>query len=503
MGTLASRILGAARDAVLAAVFPKAATDAFVVAFTIPNALRVLLGEGAVSGAFVPVLTSVREAEGETEARTFLQHLSGVMIVVLALVSALGVATAPWLVEGYAGGYDDARFHTTVGLTRWVFPYIFFMGLAALATGALNASRRFAIPAFAPVFLNIALITAALGLTPLLRSSEWPVVYALAFGALAGGALQLAFQLPALRSARLLRVPWPSFRDPRVRKAFGLLVPLLFGLGVYQVNVLLSRRLASFLPEGSQTYLYFGQRVAEIPQGLFAFAITSASLPVLSTLHSRGDEVGVKEAFRRALCLGLFLTVPATVAITLLAVPTAAVLFGRGAFEAPDIAATGSVLGFQALGIWAVGAVRTSVPMFHAMGDTRTPVYASAINLILFVSVAWSLLQPLGHDGIAIAFSVAAFGQLIALLSWLRVRVGGYGLGEVGGRVARFFLAALPMGLVVWLMRSLGDWSAGGTWANVVIYLATVAAGGAVYLAASWMLRVPELRAVAGSIGRT
>ena len=226
IGTLASRILGAARDAVLAAIFPKAATDAFVVAFTIPNALRVLLGEGAVSGAFVPVLTDVREREGEARARSFLQHLSGAMVLVLALVTALGVATAPWLVEGYAGGYDGTRFDTTIGLTRWVFPYIFFMGLAALATGTLNASRQFAVPAFAPIFLNIALIGAAFGVTPLLRSSQWPTVYALAFGALAGGALQLAFQLPALRSVGMLRIPWPKLSDPAVRRAFTLLVPL-------------------------------------------------------------------------------------------------------------------------------------------------------------------------------------------------------------------------------------------------------------------------------------
>ncbi|MEM1416108.1 MAG: murein biosynthesis integral membrane protein MurJ, partial [Myxococcota bacterium] len=275
VGTLSSRILGAVRDAVIAATFAVASTDAFWLAFTIPNALRVLLGEGAVSGAFVPVFTEVRERSGPDAARRFYARLAGAMLVVLALVGGLGVVLAPALVRLYAAGFDLETTALTVELTRWVFPYITLMGAAALVTGALHASGRFTAPAFAPVLLNVAFIAAAFGLREVAVGLGLPPIGALALGALAGGVLQLVVQLPSLRGAGLLVRPVPAFGDPDVRRAFGRLLPLLAGLGVYQLNVLMSRQLASFLPAGSLSYLFYGQRLVEIPQGMFALAIGS------------------------------------------------------------------------------------------------------------------------------------------------------------------------------------------------------------------------------------
>ncbi|MBW2404505.1 MAG: murein biosynthesis integral membrane protein MurJ, partial [Deltaproteobacteria bacterium] len=271
-GTLTSRILGAIRDAVVAAVFALGATDAFWLAFTIPNALRVLLGEGAVSAAFVPVFTEVREREGMARAKEFYRNLVGAMAVVLLVVTLAGVAGAPWLVKGYAWGFqrDEALFETTVALTRILFPYIFLMGISALMMGALYASKRFAAPAFAPVWLNICLIGAALLLAPMFVEFGWPAIFALAIG---------VSQLPSLAKETLLVRPRVGFGDIYVRKCARLMVPLMAGLGVYQLNVLLSRLFASFLPTGSVSYLYYGQRLAEIPQGMFALAIASAALP--------------------------------------------------------------------------------------------------------------------------------------------------------------------------------------------------------------------------------
>jgi hypothetical protein len=304
-GTLSSRILGAVRDAVVAAVFALGATDAFWLAFTIPNALRVLLGEGAVSAAFVPVFTEVREREGMARAKEFYRNLIGAMAVVLLVVTLFGIVGAPWIVKGYAWGFqrDEALFATTVALTRLLFPYIFLMGISALMMGALYASKRFAAPAFAPALLNISLIAGALLLAPLFLQFGWPAIFALAVGALLGGALQIVAQLPSLRKENLIVRPRIGFSDIYVRKCARLMVPLLAGLGVYQLNVLLSRLFASFLPTGSVSYLYYGQRLAEIPQGMFALAIASAALPSLSDAVAKGDEEEAKRLFRHALRL--------------------------------------------------------------------------------------------------------------------------------------------------------------------------------------------------------
>lgn len=502
-GTLSSRALGAIRDAVIAATFSLRATDAFFVAFTIPNALRVLLGEGAVSGAFIPVYTEVREREGAERARLFYARLVGAMILVLLSVATAGVLAAPWLVTLYAGGYDAERFDLTVLLTRIVFPYIFLMGLAALGMGALHSEKRFAVPSFAPALLNVALIAAALGASGLMPAVGLPAIAALAIGALVGGVLQVLVQLPVLQRVGLLVRPRLPGRDPYVRKAFALMVPLLASLGVYQLNILLSRLFASFLPEGSQSFLYYAQRLVEIPQGVFAFAIASAALPTLSVLRARGDDDAVRETFGYGLRLSLFVAIPSTVALVVLAEPTVTVFFGRNSFEPAYVSATAAALVMMAAGIWAVASVRTVVPMFHAYNDTRSPVVASAANLVVFVSTSLALMDSLGHVGLALANSLASFVQLVVLLVLLRRRVGPLGLRAVAKNAGRMVLCALPMGLVVFTIARAGDWSRGGNDpTNIALFVAAVAAGGLTYLALARLLRAPEYDDVVGAVLR-
>jgi putative peptidoglycan lipid II flippase len=504
-GTLTSRILGAVRDAVVAAVFALGATDAFWLAFTIPNALRVLLGEGAVSAAFVPVFTEVRERESMARAKQFYGNLIGAMAVVLLVVTVLGIACAPWIVKAYAWGFqrDEALFETTVALTRLLFPYIFLMGISALMMGALYASKRFAAPSFAPALLNICLIAAALLLAPMLVELGWPAIFALAVGALLGGALQIIAQLPSLRKANLIVRPRIGFGDIHVRKCARLMVPLLAGLGVYQLNVLLSRLFASFLPTGSVSYLYYGQRLAEIPQGMFALAIASAALPSLSDAVAKGDEEEAKRLFRHALRLSLFVAVPAAVALAVLAEPTATVFFGRGRYDAAAIHETTRSLVWQAAGIWAVASVRTIVPMFHAHNDTRTPVIASAFNLVAFVALSLVLMGPMQHAGLAAATTAAATIQLVALLWLLHKRSGDLGLAEVNASVLRIVVASAVMGAVVWTGASLGQWSNGGNDPrNVAVFGATVVIGLLTYLGVAAALGSPELRDLKAAIER-
>jgi len=503
-GTLTSRILGAVRDAVVQASFAVAMTDAFWLAFTIPNSLRVLLGEGAVSGAFVPVLTEVRTKEGEDRARLFYARLAGTMTLVLGAVVSVGVLFPEVFVHLFADESDRSAstFALTVELTAWVFPYIGLMGLAALVTGALHASKRFLAPSFAPALLNVAFIAAALTFVPLAERLGLAAVGALALGALLGGLLQLLAQLPSLRKARLLVIPRPSFSDPWVRTAFLRLGPMLAGLGVYQLNIILSRRFAWELPEGSVTYLFLGQRLVEIPQGMFALAIGSAALPTLAEHASRGAIDEAKSVFRYGLRLALFVAIPSSVALALLAEPSVSVLHGRGAFGSEQITQTARALVWLALGIAPVASVRTVVPMFHALGDTRSPVVASGLNLVVFVGVSLALMPSMQHAGLAVAISAAATAQLALLLLLLRRRVGRLGFREVVVSGGRALAAAAAMGGAVWACVQLGSWSDGATLHAAGVFTLAVVTGALVYLVVARLLGSPEVAAILGTLGR-
>lgn len=504
-GTLVSRVLGAGRDAVFAACFPVDATDAFFVAFTIPNALRGLLADGAVSSAFIPTYTDVRAKEGDEAAKTFYARLSGAMLAVLALVSVAGVVAAPALVTAYAEGYadDPELFATTVTLTRIVFPYIFFMGAAALGTGILNAHQRFAVPALAPALLNVALIAAPFVLVAPAAALGLPPIASLAIAAIAGGVLQMVAQWPALARLGAFSMPRIALSDPRVRRALALLGPLAIGLGIYQVNVMLSRLFTSYLPAGAQSYLYYGQRLVEIPQGMFALAIASAALPTLADLHSRGQTEELKKVFSFALRSSLFVGVPATVLLVALAEPIVSVLFQRGAFDRHDALETARSLAWQGAGVWAIACVRVVVPMFYAHGDTRTPLAGSATNLVAFVGLALALRGAMGHAGIAVAISAAGVVQLLVLMVLLRRKLGRLGLGAVAKSAGRIGVGALAMGAAGLGVAQLGQWARGG---NDLRNLAVLAAAGlaatAAYAIVLRLFRAPELDDLVAALRR-
>jgi len=495
-GTFASRLLGALRDAVIAAFFSINATDAFFVAFTIPNALRVMLGEGAVSNAFIPVFSEIKTREGEARAKAFYAALTGAMLVVLAVVTVVGIAAAPWLVPLYAAGYqaDPQKFRTTVSLTRLVFPYIFLMGIAALGMGALNTLKRFFVPAFAPALFNLAMIAAPFAFVPLALALGADPIAGLALSALVGGVLQVVAQFPALAKVDMLRRPVIDFSDPGVRKALGLLAPLMVGVGVYQINIMLSRLFASYLPEGSQSFLYYGQRLVELPQGMLALAIASATLPSLAELRNQGEHARAKDIFSYSVRLTLFIAIPASVGLTILALPTTCILFGRGAFGARQVALTAQSLAWMAAGVWAVAAVRCVVQMFFAYNDTRTPVICSAINLLIFASLSLVLLRPMKHAGIAAATSAAAIAQLCALLGLLTRRVGILPVKELVTSLMRILLASGLMGACVAFVSTWGHWDRGGNdLRNLAVYAAALTTAAVVYWGCSRLLRSPEL----------
>jgi putative peptidoglycan lipid II flippase len=495
LGTLGSRVLGALRDAVIAASFALPATDAFFVAWTIPNTLRRVLGEGAVSAAFIPIFSELKEREGEARARSYLQGFYGALLVLLLLASLLGVVFAPELTTLYAGGYrnDPDKFQTTVTLTRLVFPYILFAGLAALWMGVLNAMGRFAVPAFAPALLNAVLIIAPFTFVPLAVGFGMEPVIGLGLASLVGGALQVLAQLPSARQVGMLVAPRLAWADPAVRRSGALIVPLLLGTGVNQLNVLLSRLFASYLPTGSQSYLYYGQRLVEIPQGMFALAVASAALPSLATLRSRGAHDEAKQTFRYSLKLTLFVALPASVGLAALAGPTVTVLFARGSFSAGDAEATAAALVWLAAGVWAVAATHMATRLYYAYGDTRTPVVAAAVNLVVFLGSSLWLLPRLEHEAIALGSTLAAVAQLAWLLGWLPRRVGALGMGDVANSALRSLLASAAMGAVVFDLSRVGHWERGGNDPmNITLYLAVSAFGCLVYLAGARLLKVAE-----------
>jgi putative peptidoglycan lipid II flippase len=503
-GTLVSRLLGVVRESVIAACFPAAWIDLWVVAFTIPNTLRGLLAEGAASAAFVPVYSELRAREGEARAREFHARAVGAMVLVLAIVSLAGVFAAPALVVAFASGYldDAARYDATVGLTRLVFPYIFFMGMAALSAGALNAHQRFAVPALAPALLNVALIAAPFTMVPVAIALGLPAIGALGLGALVGGALHVVAQWPALAAVGLLQRPRLVLADPAVRRAMRLLVPVAAGLGVYQLNLMLSRTLASWLPEGAQTYLWFGQRLVEVPQGMFAMAVATAALPALSDLRARGEHEALRRTFREAFRTMLFVALPASVMLWALAEPIVTVLFQRGQFARADAVEAARSLAWQAAGVWAIASVRVVVPVFHAHGDTRTPVAASALNLGAFAALGIGLSRTLGHVGIAVAISAAGAVQLVVLVALLRRKLGRLGMSEVLASALRIAAASAAMAATAMAIASRGRWDDGADLQDILVLAAALVGGGAAFAAAAWALRAPELRALIGAIRR-
>lgn len=421
-GTLASRILGLVREQVLAATFTAAVTDAFFVAFLIPNTLRQLLAEGAVQNGVLPVLAKVREEGGEARARDFFRKLRGLSLVLLLLVVVLGVVFAPALVDLFAGGYRNqpGQFERTVTLTRWLFPYILFMGTTALGVAALNSHRRFVVTSYAPALLNVAFVVSALLLPDWYAARGIDPTAALITGVLVGGVLQAAAQWPSLKKIGYHALPRFDLTDPAVREVLRRMTPVLFGFGIYYVDVVVGRHLLSHEGVGPQSYFGFALRLCDFPQGIFVMAIQSATLPSLATLAAKKAYGEIRETFALGLRLALFVGIPASALLVVLAEPLVALIFERGHFTAQSTYETARALVAQGAGIWMVAAVRQLVIVFYALGDTKSPVWVSALDFVAFVASALLLRQYFGHVGISWAVSIASFVQVVLLWAMLR-----------------------------------------------------------------------------------
>jgi putative peptidoglycan lipid II flippase len=450
------------------------------------------------------VLTSVREKDGDAAARSFFRALRGLSLVVLAFVSVLGVVFAPWLVELFASGYAalEGQFERTVTLTRWVFPYIFFMGTAALGAAVLNAHRRFAVAAFAPGLLNVAFIALAIALPPWLGAHGYEIGLALVVGALVGGVLQVVVQWPSLRGLGYLERPSLELGHPAVREVLRRMGPALVGIGVYALDVLLARRFLSDLGLGAQSYFNWAARLCDFPQGIFVMALQTAALPSLALLATRGDRIELGKTFAFGMRFSLFVAIPATALLVGLAEPLVVLLFQRGEFDAVAARETARSLVAQGAGIALVAACRQLVAVYYAIGDTRTPVVVAASDLAVFVALAFGLRGPLGHVGIGWAVSGASFAQ--ALLLWVllarKVPIRGHGLF---GSILKVLFASLgAVAVARFVVRWLAEMTDDSPLGRALPGLGAALAFGVVYLTLAAAVRSPELAALHARIRR-
>lgn len=464
--TLLSRILGLTRDIVIARFFSASdAADAFFVAFKIPNFMRRLFAEGAFSLAFVPVLTEYRNNFSAAETRELIDRVAGTLGCILLLVSLVGVAASPLLISIIAAGFLDQpeKFALTADMLRITFPYIFLISMTAMAAGILNTWKRFAVPAFTPVLLNLSLIGCALWLSPRL---DVPII-ALAWGVLIAGVIQLLFQLPFLYREGLLPRPQWGWRHEGVQKIIKLMIPAIFGSSVAQINLLFDTFIASFLVSGSVAWLYYSDRLLEFPLGVFGIALATVILPNLSEAHYKKGARHFNETLRWAVQLSLLIALPATLGLFLLAQPILSTLFEYGAFDANDSLMAAYSLMAYCLGLPAFILIKILASGFYARQDTKTPVrigiQAMILNMLLNIvfvvyMVKTEFLAP--HVGLAMATTVSAYFNALRLALTLH----GEGiLDQVDGftrSLLRILLASLAMGLLIyWMLPEFESWS--------------------------------------------
>ncbi len=500
--TLLSRILGLVREQVRAIYLGTGgASDAFGVAFMLPNLLRRLVGEGAMSAAFVPVFNDMLEKEGEERTWLFANRFLTLLGMVLVVISTLGVVGSGLLVALVAPGFTEQYPETrdlAVKLAAIMFPYILLVSLAAVIQGMLNSYKVFWVSAFTSVLLNIAVIGTALVLAPRMEEAA----YALAIGVMIGGALQLLFQVPFVYK---LGFRWRLRIDfgPGVRKVLWLMLPGVFGAGIYQINVLVSQALASSLPEGSISSLQYSTRLLELTLGVFAISVSTVILPMLSRQAARQEWTEMRDTMGFAVRMVCFICVPSMCGLYLLRTPVVRLLFQYGEFDEQSLQMTTWALTFHLAGLVFIALSRIYVQAFYSRMDTRTPVWIAAGAMGVNIVACLTLRGPLENGGIALANSLAAAFQVVLLVVLLRRHLAGIWGGATWLAIGRCVLAAAGMcGAVIGLVRLTGLETLRSVPLQIVWLSLTIGAGALVYGGLSWLLRSRELREVVGMFAR-
>ena len=483
--TLLSRILAFVRDVLIARIFGAGmATDAFFVAFKLPNLLRRLFAEGAFSQAFVPIFGEYKNRRGHEETKLLVDHVATLLAIILFIVTLIGIIAAPILVYISAPGFAATpdKFDLTVSLLRITSPYIFFISLVAVAAGVLNTYNKFWVPAFAPILLNLCFIGAALWLAPYFD----PPILALAWAVFLAGFVQLAFQIPFLKKIGMLPTIRLNLKDAGVWRVIKQMGPAVFGVSIAQISLIINTIFASFMVAGSVSWLYYADRLMEFPSGVLGAALGTILLPSLSKCYASNNTAEYSRLLDWGLRLTIMLTLPAALALGMIAVPLLSTFFQRGAFTAADVLMTSHALIGYSVGLIGLILVKILAPGFYARQDIKTPVKIGLITLVatqamngLFVYV-----MHLQHAGLALSIGLGACLNSAILFYYLRK--GGIYQPEPGW--LKFFfkvvLAVLALALTLWLgMGSEQSWLDSSGWARILRLSALIAGGMAVYFA--------------------
>ena len=500
--TFLSRIAGYARDMVIAYFFgATASTDAFWVAYRIPNLLRRLFAEGSLTISFIPVFTDYLEKGDRKEAKRVEDAVFTILISILIIISALGVIFSPYIIKIFAAGFDQETFDLAVTLNRYMFPYIIFISLTALSMGVLNSLRHFFAPAISPVLANICIIAAVF----ILQGALDIPIYSAAAGVMLGGVLQLGLQLPFLKSRGFLFGFNKSFNHPAVKRIALLIVPQLFGVAVYQFNIIVNTQYASFMPQGTISYLYFAERLVEFPLGIIAVSIATVLLPSLSSHVSKGEYEKFRETYSYTLRLMLFILIPALAGLIALREPICNLLYQRGEFSYSAMVFTSQALFGYAIGLWAVGGIRITAPAFYAMKDTKTPVIVAFIAFIANAVLGYVLGFKFGllHTGLAVSSSISSIINFLLLFYLVEKRVGDIKLKEILLLCAKLIPISAVMAVAAWQFSELYDWNGSEfSWRKIGVLAGAIVISAAVYFILSTLLRVKESEFLFGMIRR-
>lgn len=496
--TLLSRVLGAAREFILLHIFGAGAVlDAFIIAFTIPNVFRRLTAEGALTMVFVPLYIEIKETRSKAAARLFAQKVISLVTIGTSLLVGLGMLFSTQIVYLFASGFADnaEKLSLTIELTQITFPYLIFISLTALSMGILNAEQKFASPAAAPILLNIAMIGAAIFLSPFFNTP----IHAVGWGVIAGGVAQLVLQVPFLLQVDQSLKPKSFLNDPDIQRMLRLMAPTLFGVAVYQINIIILRSIGSTLPDGHLTYYNLASRLQELVIGVLAFSFAMASLPEFSKQTSNQEWDKAYSTLSTTLASALFFLLPATAGFIAFALPIVAMLSLHGEFKWDDVLITASALQFISLGIPALAIIRILVSIFFALKDTRSPVIASTISMLATGVSGWYLSQSYQVIGLVSALSLGMWVQVLMLALLLNrkslANKKWFPLADIG----RYIGLSLLIAGLVYLALPMAEWQMGPfSWHNWAVFIAVIVSATASYIAILALLKDKQALAILG-----
>jgi len=501
---MCSRVLGLIREQIFAGMFGAGyAYDAFVVAFRIPNLLRDLFGEGALSAAFVTVFSDYDTRRGRKATWELAGTVLTFFAVLLSLLTLAGIYLTPFIVNLLAPDFQlvAGKIELTVKLTRIMFPFLIFIALAAVAMGILNTRGRFFVPAMASSFFNLGSIVGGVSLALLFPRIGQPAIAGMAWGTLIGGLLQLLIQLPSLRRVGFAFRPRFSLRDPGLTRVLLLMLPATIGLSATQINIFVNTNFAASCAEGSVSWLNYAFRLVQLPIGIFGVAFSIAVMPLLGRQAAEKDFSGLQQTFNSSLIMVLSLTIPATAGLVLLAEPVIRLIFERGAFSAFDTFRTAEALAYYAFGLFAYSAVKVMVPVFYALGDTRYPVIGSFIAVAANIIVVTLTIDHFQHKAIALSTSFTMTLNFAFLGIILYRRLAGFSLRPLLAGSGKILAATTVMAAAVWGLKSwLSSWLLGGIVPQLIAVLGIIVAGGLIYYLTLLSLKLPELTIVTEKI---